>query len=114
MTVKDYLRGKTLFPIDDSVIDTIVIDRIPDATNETNVSTLKQRDRELLYADLLMTIIETSAPCSQKSSVGDTNYSYQSKSIDRETRNSIYRKAQNIYAKWNDDRLDKPKSIINI
>ncbi len=99
MTVGDYIKGKVAFEVSEEALNVILFDRGTEA--DADVSSLTDRQKELIYADLLM--YGWSKPSStggEKKAHG--GFSHTTKSESFNYRDKWYQMAQAIYKKWGD------------
>lgn len=103
MGIYDYLSGLTGFVFDRAVLERIAHER--GVSDVTDVSTLEQKQKDLLLADLLLTVYLSP---NSSASYSEAHGSYK-KSIGSQTLNekkSIYNMLVSLYRKWNDEKLE--------
>ena len=114
MTVEEYLRGKVGFEVTDEAIGTILVDR--GVTVGVDVSTLISKDKELLYADILMwAATRPSSYTGSKDSDNGWSHTEASSTLLKSDKERFESIANGIYAKYNDPKRRKSKiNIINL
>lgn len=102
LTLIEYMSGLTGFILDESVLRRIAFDR--HIHDDARPCDLSQRDRDLLLADILFTVL-----CSPSGLPSRSHQHGQfSESIGKQTlenRQMLYDTMRRLYEKWNDDRL---------
>lgn len=114
MSIVSYLKGKVGFEISDSALNAILADRGTDST--TDISDITEKQRELLYADVLMwgaTLPTTYSGA--KESDGGWSHTEGSSTIQAADKKRFESIANDIYSKYNDPKRAKSKiKIINL
>ena len=101
-TIIDYMSGLTGFVFDKSVLLRIAIDR---KVSGRDPSTLEQRERDLLTADLLkVAYLSPNTIASRTSQHGAYTRTVGSQQI--QDRDEIYKMMVGLYRKWNDEALE--------
>lgn len=125
MKVIDYITGLLPFPIDDTIIDSILIKRgisnielssISDGGVVTpNFSALGNRNADLILADIYVLFANGSYSFSQRVGTGDLTRQIVVNSLTEKEKQSMRYKANCLYKKWGEiDSIEKPKNAINI
>lgn len=106
MTVVDYLKNVTGYPIKGAVVEAVLIGRNIGAS--TDASALTQEQRELLTADILMMLaaLFSSSSGSVKKS-GD--FEIREAGLNMGDRTLLIQKAMKIYGDWGDPLYDESK-----
>lgn len=110
MTVTDYIEGLVAFEVPQKASDAILFAR--EISREMIVSDLTQKQRDLIYADLLMYgITKPSSSGGEKKAHG--GFSHTTKSETFTYRDDWFKAAMAIYKKYGDPKYD-PGSLVKI
>lgn len=98
----EYMSGLTIFPLDETILNRIAIER--GVTCYQSFGQLTQRDKDLLLADILFTVFVSgeNIPSFQHQH-GQFSTSTGSTKIDKDNFLDTMRR---LYAKWGDEKLD--------
>jgi hypothetical protein len=102
-SIIDYLSGLTGFILDESILRRIAIDR--DVESVENYSDLTERDKDLLLADILFTVLlsPTSLPSHQHQH-GQFSMSIGKQEV--KDRDALFRMMIRLYRRWDDPKLE--------
>lgn len=99
----EYISGLTGFIFDKSVLVRIAMER--GVINATSISDIDNRTKDLLTADLLLTVyLSPNSSASFQKSHGTFSKSVGSQTIT--DKQKIYNMMLSLYKKWNDDKLN--------
>lgn len=111
MTIESYLRGLVGFDITDEALESILFDR--DVSSDTDITTLTRKQKDLLYADMLMwAATRPSSYTGTKESDGGWSRTEGSSTLLKSDKERFEELANNIYDRYDDDR--KAQSDIRI
>lgn len=125
MNVVEYITGLIPFPIDDTIIDSILFKREIQnvelsSVNEEgitipNFSILGNRNADLILADIYILFANGSYSFSQRVGTGDLTRQISINSLTEKEKQSMRNKANYFYKKWGEvENIEKPKNAINI
>lgn len=100
--IETWLRGKVDYDIPDVAIMAILFDN--EVAQGTNMSDITERQRDLCLADLLMWLSSSSATTSGER-ISDGGWSHQKASKQVTDRESLIKRAQALYAKWDPEKI---------
>ena len=113
VTIEDYLRGLVGFDITESALNSIRVFR--DIEKYSDVSELTVKEKELLYADLLMWA--ASSPTSytgSKDSDGGWTHTEAGKTISVTDKKRFENTAKSIYKKYQDKKYTSGIKLVNL
>lgn len=113
VTIEDYLRGKVGFDVDDIALNSIRIDR--GVTEGEDVEDVTRKDRDLLYADLMMWA-STSPTSYSGTKISDLGYSVTEagKTISVTDKKRFEKIAMEIYKNYGDAKYSSNIRIVNL
>lgn len=113
--VSDYIVGLLPFPIDDSIIQSVLFQREASDVTVTHISDLGAKNRDLILADIYTIMADGAYDYSQKVSVGGTGRTISMSRLSEKERVSMKNKANALYKKWGEtDSIEQPLSVTNI
>ena len=102
-TIETWLRGMVDFDIPDATLIAILFNN--GVSQGSPMSDVEERERDLCLADLLMWLSSSSATTSGER-ISDGGWSHQKASKQVTDRESLIKRAQALYAKWNSDKAN--------
>lgn len=106
--ILEYLSGLTGFIFDKAVLKRIAMER--GVLNATNIGDIDKKTRDLLLADLLLTVYMSP---NTSASISQTHGSF-SQTIGSQTitdREGLYNMFISLYRKWDDDKLEDVQDL---
>ena len=106
MTILEWMKAKTRYNFEDTTFQAIAIDR--EITDADDASTLTVRDKELLTADILFTVLVLSPSSTSSFSASHNNFQKEEggETITAASREFDMRWMKSIYAKYADPNYD--------
>ena len=102
-TIETWLKGMVDFDVPSATIMAILFNN--EVTQGTPMSSTSEKQRDLCLADLLMWL-SSSSTASSGEYISDNGWSHQKSNKQVVDRAGLIRRAQELYAKWNSDKVN--------